>query len=647
MNLYSKTLLPLIVFFMFSFLGKVWAQNVKFEEEESFFPNAEVLKEEKINWGYLTVPENWEHPEKRKIKIAVSVLKNRSNKENADATVFIQGGPGASGVMNILNWLNHPIRESNDIVLVDIRGTGLSEPRLCPDLGDEFLEILAKNQSPLEDEKQKTAAAMLCKQELLNRGVDVDAYHSTSIANDLHALKDALKYKHWNVYGVSYGTYVAQVYANNYPDDVKSLILDSVIDNITNYYTENTSNYIQSLSKVFKECENDPECNSSYPELEKIYYETIAKLEKEPITVKVDSYLIDSGEFTYNAEDFKVAVQQGLYNKQLVEIIPLLIYQTYNRNEGALSNLVEAFSSLLNMDYGVYYCVSCNEALPRNEYASYEKNAAQFEKLKGGISFYKSDFKVCEQWNATKDSVAVISVESLQNASYPVLILSGGYDPITPEDNGHNLVRKLTNSKIVVAPTYGHTPGFTDIGNEVTKNFIEAPSKVDVNAYSEAEKVSFVSNIEMNAGISEMGTSLSQLDPFFIGPLAIAVFVMIAFVFIYTFNFIKKKYNTMPDKVIRILSTITSVIGIFLIANFVLAVLKVSEINYFILAFGLPTTYNYLFTTIIIFSIFLILTFLYFILKIKKIDERSIIFSVIFSNILLLIYMTYWGVVVI
>lgn len=175
MNLYSKTLLPLIVFFMFSFLGKVWAQNVKFEEEESFFPNAEVLKEEKINWGYLTVPENWEHPEKRKIKIAVSVLKNRSNKENADATVFIQGGPGASGVMNILNWLNHPIRESNDIVLVDIRGTGLSEPRLCPDLGDEFLEILAKNQSPLEDEKQKTAAAMLCKQELLNRGVDVDA----------------------------------------------------------------------------------------------------------------------------------------------------------------------------------------------------------------------------------------------------------------------------------------------------------------------------------------------------------------------------------------------------------------------------------------------------------------------------------------
>lgn len=645
MNFYPKTFLTLIAFFLFSFFETVFAQNAKFEEAESFFPYAEVLKEEKITWGYLTIPENWEHPEKRKIKIAVSILKNKSGKENAEATVFIQGGPGAGGIGNILNWLHHPIRELNDIVLLDIRGTGLSRPRLCPDLGDEIFEILAKNQSASEDEKQKTAAAMLCKQHLLNEGVDVDAYHSVSVAKDLHALKNALNYKQWSIYGVSYGTYMAQVYANNYPSDIKNLILDSVIDDITNYYTENTSNYMQSLSKVFKECQDDPNCNAQYPELEKIYYETIAQLEKEPLTVAVDDDLIDSGMFTYNAEDFKVAIQQALYHKQLIEIIPLLIYQTNQRNEGALGNLVAAFSALLNMDYGVYYCVSCNETLPSNKYALYEEDAAKFEKLKGGVSFYKSDFKVCDQWNSNKDSIsAAAPLTNLENASYPVLIVSGGYDPITPLNNGQDLAKRIKNSTLLIAPTDGHTPGFTDIGNEVVNTFINTPSKINTNAYNEAAKVNFASKIEMNAGISKMGTSLSQFNIFFIGPLLIAIFVMIIFVFIYLFNFFKKKYITMSDKVIRLLSLTSSLVGIFLIFTFALAVLNVSEINPYILAFGLPTNYSYLYTIIIVFICLLVITFLFFLLRIKQIEERSIVFSVIFSNILLLVYLMYWGV---
>lgn len=647
MNYYTKTIIALVVITVLSFFESLHAQNVTFEKSESFFPHAEVLKNQEIEWGYLKVPENWEKPENKKIEIAVAVIKNNAKNKNANAVVFIQGGPGANSVANMVPWLDHPLRETNDVVMVDIRGTGLSSPRLCPELGEELLQILAKNQTEEEDEKQKTAAAMLCKQDLLNRGIDVDAYNSASVANDLHALKENLNYKKWSVYGVSYGTYMSQVYADTFPDDINALILDSAVDNIENYYNENTSNYMRSLTKVFTECQNDPNCSAQYPNLEKKYYETIALLEKEPLTVEVDKDLIETGTFTFNAEDFKVAVQQALYHKQLVEIIPLLIYQANARNKGALGNLVPAFSALLSMDYGVYYCVSCNEALPANKIEAYEQDAAQFSKLSGGIAFYKSDFDVCKKWNANKDSIAPANtLENLKNATFPVLVLSGGFDPITPVDNGDMLAKTLQNATNIVASTYGHTPSITEIGNRIVKEFVANPNKkIDAKAYAEATQIKFANQIEMNAGVSKMGNSLNQLNAFFISPLVIAIFVMIIFFFIYIINFFKKKYPNINDKIIRILSLVTSAVGLFVIIGYVLAVLNVSEINLYILAFGLPTTYNYLYITIFVFIGLLLLTLAYFIIRVKKINERSVVFSVIFSNILLLVYIMYWGII--
>ncbi len=333
-----KTIITFCLLFLSS-LG-IEGQNISFKTSESFYPDSERLQKESITWGYLTVPEKWGTLKSNKIKIAVAVLKNTSGIARADAVAFVQGGPGGSGVQAIWYWLNHPIRQQKDIVLFDVRGTGFSEPRLCPDLGNTFLEILAKNQTKQEDVQQKTAAAMSCKQELLNKNIDIGSYNSLSVAKDLNALRTELGYDAWHVYGVSYGTYTSQVYASVFPGDVTSLLLDSPVAAISNYYTQNTGNYMSGLSKVFAKCKDDPECNEQYPDLENVFYKTIAKLEQEPITVEVDKNVIASEVFTYNAEDFKIATQQVLYHKQLVEVLPLLIYQFYERNQDALGNLV-------------------------------------------------------------------------------------------------------------------------------------------------------------------------------------------------------------------------------------------------------------------------------------------------------------------
>ncbi|WP_240321054.1 alpha/beta fold hydrolase [Kordia sp. SMS9] len=623
----------------------LYAQKGTFEKEESFHRYAEYIEDKAITWGYLSVPEDWNQPASDSIKIAVAVLKNSQGKSDAEALVFIQGGPGQGNVDDIWTWQNHPLRKNHDIVLFDTRGTGYSQPRLCPDLGKEFLAILAKNQSPSKDEEQKANAALACKSDLIKKGINIDSYHSTSAAKDLHALKKSLGYNQWNIYGVSYGTYMAQVYANMFPNDISQLILDSSIADISEYYTANTTNYMTSLQKVFNACKADENCTNSYPNIESVFYEVIADLEKNPITVAVDKYLVESESFTFNAEDFKVALQQALYNKQLVEVIPLLIYEFKARNKIALGNLVPAFSALLSMDYGVYFCMSCNETLPRNDLEELQQRSENYKGLQGPLSFYKSDFTVCKKWNIQKDSILYQDLNNLKESTMQVLVFGGEFDPITPEGNAEKTANLFANGTAVTAYTYGHVPSFTPIGIEVVTAFIDTNEFPKKEVFQKAPKLEVVSAITVNGGVSAMGNSLNEQDPMFLAPLLIALGVALAFIIAHGIKLIRRKYKNFSDKLVRILCLVTSIFGIITLIGFTNALLTTVDQNFYILAFGLPNAYDYLYIFMWIFLGLLAVTFIFYTLKIKQLNERSILFTIIFSNILIAVYFLYWGII--
>jgi pimeloyl-ACP methyl ester carboxylesterase len=619
---------------------------LKFEKASSFFPEEKIINEENIEWGYLIVPENWDKPNGKTIKIAVAILKRTSKNTDSNPVIYIEGGPGAGGIKGIWGWLKHPLRNNSDIILADVRGTGFSLPKFCPDLGKKFLEILAKNQSATQDEQQKTIAAAACKQDLLSRDIDIEAYNSKSIAKDLNALKRVLKYDKWNVYGVSYGTYTAQVYANDFPQDIKSLILDSSISDISKYYDSNTTNYMNSLKKVFSACENDPNCNKQYPNLENAYYATLEKLEKKPITVKVDKKIIPIGEFTYNAEDFKIAIQQSLYQKKLIEVLPLLITEFNKGNKSTLSSLVAAFSGALGLDYGQYYCVSCNEAIPNNSISTFDKNAINYKKLKGGLSFYKSDFLVCDKWNlgSAKEPKAMNDLSNLSTIIAPVLVLSGAFDPITPASNGKVTVNRFKNGFLVNAPVYGHAPGFSKIGVKVIDEFISNPEKnPDVSEFQSANKVNFVTDVKISGGISNFANSLNGFNLLFFAPLLIAFIILLISIFGFIFLFIKRKEDTKANKFIRILIVFTSILGVFTIVGFILAINSTVKDNFYILAFGMPNQFGYLFIVQWIFIAFTIVSTIYFALKIKSISDASVISTILFSLIVVGVYFQYWG----
>ena len=635
-----KTLIKLLFLLTLSF-SHAYAQlpETSYEKAAPFI----AVEDPSIEWGYFTVPEDWNSVKGKKIQLAVAILKSKTSKENNEPLLAIEGGPGADAINGIWFWLDHPIREKRDIVLVDLRGTGFSKPRLCPDLGKDFFKIFAKNQNTSLDEKDKVLAALSCQKYLLANDIDIYSYHSKSIARDLNALKIQLKYKQWNVEAVSYGTYVAQVYTSDFPGDIKTLILDSPISNLDEYYTKNTSNYMSSLKKMFEACKNDSSCNAEFPDLEKCYYTTIEELTKKPLTVKVDKAILEKGEFTYNAEDFKIVIQQSFYQKKLREVLPLLIYQFHNKNEKALSSLIAGFSEGLALDYGMYYCVTCREGISDTLLKAYNEDASQYKLPTGGLSFYKTDFEICRNWNSKKSDSLNIAPD-LKDSDIPTLIFTGGFDPITPASNGKDLNERLKKSTLVYRSSYGHGSSFTKTGSVAINEFINDPTKKpDFESLNFSDKITFVTKININSGIAKLGNSVSNFDVLFSAPLIIALLVSIVAIFAYLFLLIRRKDITTSNKIMKLALIISSILAVVLIVNFVMALNNVASDNFYILAFGLPVAYNHLFTILFVFLGVLLFNISYFFINIKHIISRSIVFTVLFSNILIGIYFYYWG----
>ncbi|ASW74372.1 alpha/beta hydrolase [Chryseobacterium piperi] len=588
------------------------------EKVKTFFPDSKDLKYDNIDWYRFLVPENWEKTKERKISLAVSVLKSKTQVKQ-EPVIFIQGGPGGNTIAEVLFWVNHPLRKNHDIILVDLRGTGFSQPKLCPDLGKNFFEILSKNQSNEQDVKDKVQVSLACKQDMIDQGIDIGAYNSIAVANDLHALKNALKISKWNVYGVSYGTFISQNYAKIYTQDVYTLTLDSSIPDISEYYTNNTQNYIQSLNKVFKNCKENPNCKKEYPNLEEVYYNNIVELSKKPITVNVDQSILQSGKFTYNAEDYKIAIQQSLYDKKLVEVLPLLIYQFKERNTATLASLVQAFSGTLSLNYGNYFCFTCNEVIPNNNLRKYDSISSQYKRLAGGLSFYRSDFNVCSEWN--KKDNHILPVLSLVNDNpFKVLILSGGLDPITPGYFAKEAAQNFKqNVQIINGYTYGHGLGYTRSGANIINSFVEnKPITDSLTQYFNQKEINFRTGITLNKGIVALAGSMSSKQWYYFIPLILSIAVVFVVFFGTLINvFSKKNKFNLSTLLLLLMSTTTLAFLAFL----GIGISQTLDSNFYLLAFGLPSKWNFV---LLLYKVSIFLSAVAFIFVVIKVFKRNI-----------------------
>src|SRR4051794_16063425 len=151
-----------------------------------------------------------------KVKGTVSLkFAYKGNLRGKTPILALSGGPGQAGVA-LLSDFADSMRPAgrHGVVVLDQRGTGFSGVLRCRAL--EKSDLLKAGREAAE-----------CAKKL---GVRRDYYFSDDSVADMDALRAALGIQKWSVYGVSYGTHVATLYAQRHPDRVDRLVLDSTIE---------------------------------------------------------------------------------------------------------------------------------------------------------------------------------------------------------------------------------------------------------------------------------------------------------------------------------------------------------------------------------------------------------------------------------
>ena len=170
--------------------------------------------------GTLTVPEDPANPDGRQIELFVARIPALSGTPQPDPLLLISGGPGqaTTDLYLALRGAFEPIRRDREIIWLDQRGTGRSARLSCPTTDVQDLDTATLDE---------LAALVTDCVTALNAD---PRYYTTSVAvGDLERLRLSLQLTEWNIYGISYGTRVAQHYLRRYPEHTRAVILDGIV----------------------------------------------------------------------------------------------------------------------------------------------------------------------------------------------------------------------------------------------------------------------------------------------------------------------------------------------------------------------------------------------------------------------------------
>jgi len=448
------------------------------------------------------------------IRLPVVIIKSRrpSTLSSSEPLLYLTGGPGVAtgldqeGIENWWQWLeNNPW--SVELVLFDQRGTGLSQPQLdCPEIRSMITQTLGQ---PLSGNSQLVLwqrATKNCYQRLQAQGIELSHYTSTRSSHDVGELMAAIGGFNWNLYGVSYGTRLALTVEREYPERIRSVILDSVYPPEVNELLEFPFVYDNALNILFKSCQADTHCHQRFPQLEANFFKLLKKLQKNPITLLLSQHLLgDSNIATMattssvnqrvvvNSERFMEILFDAMYSWDVVETLPATIEATLRGEYESLRSLVQDYVEGLlseSLSYAVYLSVECHDRTPHTSREEFLAKVAQYPRVRKFVA-KQWDYDLCQIW---KVGDAGEAFRQPVNSKVPTLFLGGEYDPVTPPNWASQAVNHFQRGYLVVLPGSGHGVVDSDYcASKVVGEFLTNPwRKPYNNCLSWPREVSFV-----------------------------------------------------------------------------------------------------------------------------------------------------------
>jgi len=394
--------------------------------------------------GTIDVPENHAEPSGRKIKLALAWLPATGQSE-PDPLFLLAGGPGegARQSLPLVNLGFAYARKTRDVVLLDQRGTGDSNPLKCKDEEKDS----KSDDRPSETEVQD--AAIACAKQLKSRA-SVEHYTTSDAVLDLEMVRAALHVEKINLYGISYGTRVAQQYAKAFPQRVRTITLDGVVPNDSVLGMEQAQNFEDSLNRQLARCSLDKVCAEKLGDPKAQLHTLIDSLVKSPAEIKYRDITTGEHKRSKLTKAHVAAVSRILtYVPQIATLLPLLFHEA---NLG-FSEPIMALNDLIirnlegDMANGMQLSVLCSEDAPDLHVDLNDEN------LLLGTVIVKLLQSQCAVW---PHKARPTNFHAPLKGDFPALLLSGEFDPVTPPKYGTQVATTLPNAKHIIAKGQGH-----------------------------------------------------------------------------------------------------------------------------------------------------------------------------------------------
>ena len=375
--------------------------------------------------GTVKVPEDRSRSQARQIGLNVIVIPARQRQDPPQALFDLDGGPGLADTKNAAFYLTDGTAYSakRDIVLVDQRGTGGSNPLDCPefDATDRALQPMFSVDT----------VRSCC--ERLSKVADLTRYTTDDAVADLDAVREALGYERIDLFALSYGTTLAMRYIANHGDKVRSAVLLSAVPPSAVPPRHHATVAQQVLDQSIADCAADAPCAEHFPSLEGDLKQAIARLRSN------------------GRIDPRVAMERlrtRLYSASGARQLPWTIRRLAEGDDSILASANERAG--FNYYDGVYLTITCSESLP---WFDVPAAAARSRQTIFGDYRLERQAEACAHWPRAELERSFF--EPLRS-SVPILFISGGRDPVTPASWASEAARTLDKARHVVIPWGGH-----------------------------------------------------------------------------------------------------------------------------------------------------------------------------------------------
>jgi pimeloyl-ACP methyl ester carboxylesterase len=377
-----------------------------------------------VRCGWLSVPEDRSKAGGRRVRLHVAIYKSRSAQPAPDPILWLTGGPGGRGHVlssNLFDRVVAPFLGRRDFIVLDVRGTGYSQPAL--DCRGEAVEQ--------------------CR-ERLSSSADLSCYNSAAVAADLAELRRALGFREWNLLGESYGTRLALIALRDHPEGIRSVILDSVAPPEVDEYADGPAKFEGALEAL-----------SRGSDLRAALLAAADKLDRAPRSIS-GTWRGRPFEFELDGRQLMNIVRMALYESDLIPQLPQAIRGAMDGSgdevwrEAFARHAIAVATALV--DHGAYLSFHCSEEIPFSDIARLREEDARrpwMRHVSSGLRIAEA----CRAWGVRRGAPG----EALPvRSDIPVLLLAGEYDPVTPPRYAESAARYLRKSHLFVLPRTGH-----------------------------------------------------------------------------------------------------------------------------------------------------------------------------------------------